>query len=377
VARSRPGEDAGEALLRLVRERLGRKPGGHLVESGLESLDLRIVVALQGPDADPLRIADRLTEEIDRLLDDAVQQAAAFRPGHAFCHRCESVSCQHSRPPSCRHVCVGYAATGMPRWEDFAQFCLERRHPRVDELYREPPALLTVVHSREALHGGMLAAFENPSYDLLGQLTAGFFPVRARAEEGRGVLALTVQVAASRSARGAIRLGLNLLGRSPAGEDLERLWDRQDELPWRRSVRWAQSALQTLTVTRGGRAELERRVDRILHGLARRLDREHRARGRRTRHAAERHASGVRPTRKALDDARAAADENLFVDERNGTLVVVGERGRTHFFTAAGQHVSSVRYSRDAIARKLRSELWRRASPEQSEQFRRRLALAG
>ena len=90
-----------------------------------------------------------------------------------------------------------------------------------------------------------------------------------------------------------------------------------------------------------------------------------RARARRTRHAEVRHASGERPTRKAVDDARVARGEQCYVDERSGTLVVLGDRGRTHFFTADGQHVSSVRYSKDAIARKLKLEVWRKASADE------------
>jgi hypothetical protein len=53
----------------------------------------------------------------------------------------------------------------------------------------------------------------------------------------------------------------------------------------------------------------------------------------------------VRPTRKAVDDARAAAG-SVMVDERHGTLVVAGE-GRMHFY-ARGKLVSSVRYNREA-----------------------------
>ena len=165
-----------------------------------------------------------------------------------------------------------------------------------------------------------------------------------------------------------------MLGRTPAGEDLERLWDRHEELPWRKGVRWAQAALHTVTTNRGSsRVELARRVDGILQALARRLERDHRARTRRTRHAEVRHASGRRPTPKALDDLRAVSNDALYVDERSGAIVVVGDRGRTHFFTAEGRLVSSVRYSRDAIERKLKSELWRRAPDELLQSFRSKL----
>jgi len=360
-----------DLLRRLIRERLARKPGAHLIESQLEPLELELSVAFRGPRADPRRFAEALRERIDELLDDAVLSAAAFRPGRAYCHRCESVDCDHSRPPSCRHVCVGFAPTGTPRWEDFAQVCLERKHPRIDELYRDPPALLAFVQGRGALDGELLDVFRNPAYELLGQAVAGFFSVRSRAEEGRGVMALTIQVAAWRSRNGGARLGLNLLGTTPAGEDLELLWDRFGELPWRRAVRWAQSALES--VSRDS-SVVEARVEGVLNGLVRRLVQQRRATSRRTRHAEQRHASGERPTRKAIDDARAADATSLLVDERTGALVVLGERGRTHFFTVEGQLVSSVRYSRDAIARKIHRELWRRASEELRNAFFARLA---
>jgi len=374
------GQEAYLALERMVRELLARKPGAHLVESQLDLLDLHLPLVLKGADADPRVFAKRLASSIDQILDDALQHAAAFRPGHAYCHRCENAVCEHSKPPSGRHVFVGYAQTGTPRWIDLAQLCLERKHPLVDRLYDERPAFVTLVFERPELHGGMLRAFRDGSYELWGQVVAGFFPLRSRAEEGRGVLALTVQAAASRSRTGHHRFGLNLLGRAPSGEDLDSLWERHRELPWRKAVQWAQSALQTMprtrstagSGTRGG--ELDQRISRIMLGLARRLERDQRARSRRTQHAEERHASGRRPTRKAIDDAREATLESCMIDVRSETLVVLGERGRTHFFTLSGQHVSSVRYSKDAIARKLKREQWRRANSDELQTFQNRLA---
>ena len=104
-----------DLLRRLVRERLGRKQGGHLVESRLDAIGLRLEVALRGAESASDRFAARVVEQIDRVLDDAVARAAAFRPGFAYCHRCDSVECEHAAPPSCRHVFVGLAATGTPR----------------------------------------------------------------------------------------------------------------------------------------------------------------------------------------------------------------------------------------------------------------------
>jgi hypothetical protein len=366
------GEVAWDVLQRIVRELVARKPGGHLLESDLKRLDLKLPLAIDDSDRAPERFAERLVRAIDGILDDAVQRAAVFRPGHAFCHRCDSAACEHSTPPSCRHVFTSYAPTGTPRWEDFAQWCLNRQHPEVDRLYEHPPVFLTVVQEKPELHGGMLQAFDNGSYELLGQVAAGFFRVPTRAEEGRGVLALTVQAAASRTARSTARFGLNILGRTPAGEELKMLWERQDDLPWRRAVRWAQSALQTLD--RSSPQSSQDRVGGIMRGLARRLERDQRARGRRTRHAEQRHLSGERPTRKAVEDARDAPDDAFMIDEHSGAVVVLGGRGRTHFFTGEGQLVSSVRYGKEAVARKIKLRKWREATPDEREALRSNLA---
>ena len=106
---------------------------------------------------------------------------------------------------------------------------------------------------------------------------------------------------------------------------------------------------------------------------ARRLVRDRRARGRRTRHAEARHVSGERPTGKAVEDVRAAVDDAFMLDERSGTLVVLGQRGRTHFFSPEGQLVSSVRYSKEAIGRKIKLKRWRSATTAESTALRDRL----
>ena len=79
---------------------------------------------------------------------------------------------------------------------------------------------------------------------------------------------------------------------------------------------------------------------------------------------------------QAVDDARAAVRECLWVDERTRAVVVLGDRGRTHFFNPEGQLVSSVRYSREAIERKRGAGLWRRASDDEARAFRKRLLPA-
>lgn len=364
------GEIAWDALRRLARERLAHRPGAHLVEAQLDRLMLRVPIPMKGEGEGAEAFTREVAAAIDRHLDEAIEHAAAFRPGRAFCHRCGGPGCEHSEPPSARHVVAGYTPTGIPRWEDFAQLCLERRHPDVDRLFDDPPAFVAIVLGREALHGNFVDAFHTgTAYDLVGQLAAGFWPTPVREGEGRGVLALTFQVGVSRPRQGPPRFGLNLLGRTPQGGALENLWERQDDIPWRGAVRWAQGALASLgRVDRSGS-----RVEGILQGLARRLERDARARGRRTRHAESRHLSGERPTRMALEDVRRAAAASVFFDEKHGTYVVHGDRGRTHFFTPDGKLVSSVRYSGEAIERKRKNGFWRPAPREEAEGLLKRI----
>jgi len=171
------GEIAWDVLERLIRERLSRKAGGHLVEGALDRLVQRLPHTLRGQGAGPEAVSRLLVAEIDLILEDAIQHAAAFRPGHAPCHRCRNVPCEHSTAPSHRHVFVGYTPTGVPRWEDFAQHCLDRRHPEVDRLYEDPPAFVTLVRFREELAAGLLESLRDAlTYPICGQVGAGFFP---------------------------------------------------------------------------------------------------------------------------------------------------------------------------------------------------------
>jgi hypothetical protein len=349
-----------QAIRSLARDILRRKPGAHLLEGRLPVLDVSLELPLGGGPEDAAAFALRLQAAIERQIDDAIEEQAAFTPGHAWCHRCEAAACDHSRPPSSRHVFLGYAPTGAPRWMEFAQYGLEARLEGFDRLYADRPAFLTVVMDRADLYGPLLDAFRSDARDLLGQVVAGFFPVASRDAFGRGLAALTFQVIARDGGHGRRRVGLNILGAAPDGAALDAVWDTAGDLPWRRAARWAQAALSSAAPERpGASTTLERRVHGILQGLARRLEQEMRGRGSRTAHAGERHETGERPTRKAFDDIRTAPAAAFLVDERSGAVVVLGERGRTHFFSPDGKLVSSVRYSRDAIERKRRQGLWR------------------
>jgi hypothetical protein len=392
------GESVRVSLLDMVREILRRKPGGHLIEDRLHAITITLPLLATEHQDEASTFPRELLATIERQIDEAIEAAAAFQPGQAFCHRCAAAACDHSRPPTSRHVFIGYGATGVPCWREFGQYCLELRHPEVDRLFEEPPAFITFLQGREELHSALLPPFQSGGRELVGQVIAGFFNLPARAGEGRGVLALTLQAVASGGAGGRSRIGLNLLGTGPDGSDLALLWERQQDLPWRRAVRWTQAALSSLDrqgarrsssrgPARGGAvygasesssvpAHLERRVMGILQGLARRLEQDVKGRARRTAHADERHETGERPTRMALEDIKGARPEAFLLDERSGAFVVLGGRGRTHFFSSEGRLVSSARYSRDAVERKKKQGVWRALGSDEARSLRDSLLRA-
>jgi hypothetical protein len=193
------------------------------------------------------------------------------------------------------------------------------------------------------------------------------------------LLAVTFQIASGKVKNGQRRYFLNIIGSGPDGETLEHLHDRLSPIPWAGAARWAQSALAELErgARRGSRANdaaVERRIDGLLAGLARRLERGERARDRRTRHASVRHEEGTRPTRMAAADAVRAAEDEVLFDVRRGTIVVLGERGRAHIFNLEGKLVTSVRYHADAISRRRERGVWRPASPAEVELVKNRTA---
>ena len=358
-----------------VRERVERHPLGHLLAGRGEPLDLHLAV--------PTALREGRLEQASRDAEAAVQSAlqelvrhsALFQPGRVLCLRCQSAECEHSSPPDERHVFAGYRGTGAPRYLDFGQWLLERRDPRVDLLYREPPQLVALVSPEEELAAGLIPAFRDGGLRLHGQAAVGWY--QAPDPSGRRrPLAVTFQLLSSHARGHRRRFGLNVIGRGPQGEPLDHLCDRLGEIPWGDPVRWAQTVLGGIEhqVARTPPRQLDQRLDGLVGALARRLEKGWRGQERRTRHAEQRHREGDRPTRMALADLARATPEDLLFDVRRETLVVVGERGRAHVFNRAGKLVTSVRYSPAVIAKRRQNGLWRPAAADEVRTLRERLA---
>jgi hypothetical protein len=360
-----------ELLIQAIRSRIEASPHGHLVRGRQ-----RIPLTLQLPldlDPDPLNQSAEQTEQmIDLGVDELVTHAAAFRAGRMLCLRCQSPLCEHATPATARQVFAGYGPTGIPRFVDFATLMVDRRHESIEQLFADETALLHAVMLEDELTRDLLPAFREAQqlYFVHGQLIAGFW--RVPDSSGRPEpQAISIQIVSTRSQRSGAqrrrRFGVNVIGQGPRQEPLEHLHDRLGTIPWALPVRWAQTALIEIENEEKRRSlpagYLGKRVSGLLRSMARRLGRDDRARGRRTRHATERHDGGDRPTRMAIADLAAAKPDQLLYDTRQNTLVVIGDRGRAHVFNLEGKLVTSVRYPPHTVARRRETGLWRAAEP--------------
>lgn len=386
----KPG-DRLQQILRLlndeVRERLERHPLGHLVAGRGERVDVRLAVPTALREGTLERAVEAAEESVQSAVQSLVAHGARFQPGRVFCLRCQSAACEHSAPAGSRQVFTGYGGTGVPRFADLGQWLLQRRDPRVDLLYRTAPQLVATVSPGAELAAELLPTFQQPesAYRLHGQVAVGWFAVPSGVSGGNGAMghrepvAVSFQVISSRSKGGRRRFGLNVIGVGPGGEPLEHLWDRVGEIPWGDPVRWAQSVLTGIErqLERSPRTPpkvVDQRIEGLLDGLARRLEKGWRGKERRTQHAQVRHREGDRPTRMALADLARATPENLLFDTRRDTLVVVGDRGRAHVFNREGKLVTSIRYNPAQIEKRRQNGMWRLADRDEVDGVRQRLA---
>src|SRR5262245_17909921 len=135
---------AVKLLAEEVRERLDLHPLGHLV-AGSAALDLHLLLPTAPRNGNIERAGREAAEALQAALQSLLDHGAILQPGRVFCLRCGSARCAHAAPAESRQVFAGYGPTGLPRFQDFGQWLLARRDPRVDLLYREPPQLVTVV----------------------------------------------------------------------------------------------------------------------------------------------------------------------------------------------------------------------------------------
>jgi hypothetical protein len=358
-----------QLLIDEARERIDRHPLGHLVAGRGERIDLRLSLPTAFRDGQLAAVAGEAAASLQEAVQALLQHSALFRPGRVLCLRCRTAACEHSAPAAGRQIFAGWGPAGLPRFVDFGQWLLQRRDPRVDLLYRDPPQRVAVVVPEAELAGGLIPAFRQreEAYRIHAQVTAGWYQARDPAGVRRP-FAVSLQLISTRAARQGGRLGINVVGTGPGGEPLETLYDQLGGIPWGDAVRWAQGVLVGIEEAR--QEATEKRLAGLAQALARRLEKDARGAERRTQHGRQRHAEGDRPTRMALADLSRATPENLLYDVRSETLVVVGDRGRAHVFNLAGKLVTSVRYNPGVIEKRRKNGLGRPAAAEEVRKVR-------
>jgi len=320
---------------------------------------------------------------LNTRLDEALQAAEAFEVGRVRCFLCDSTRCDHSSPPTDVSTFAGYSSNGKPEWVSFTNLLINRKDPRVDRLYNDPPEIIAAVIGASEISEGLMPSFGGTDgiYRVLGQVAIGRVPTNL---SGRGKIrdrvVLTLQIVETTAPGQPITLRTNLLGLPiDAITEAAALGDpRGPAEALRLTIRAATEKIEALTL-RASRAEVDLTAlaQPLLNEIRGDLERVFRPVRRRTQHAQEHHEEGERPTGHALDDLRQAAADSFYRDTRHDTSVVIGDRSRAHVFNAEGKLVTSLRMRSDELERKVRKGRWAPMNAEDIAKVRAVVEAAG
>jgi hypothetical protein len=347
--------------------------------------EISIVLRLKTNPAEDwsLRFDPSLGEQLNAQLVDAQAEWNVFQSGRVHCFRCDSSECDHSVPPTPLSVFTEYAPNGTAEWSDFAQVLIRAKDERVDQLFAEHSSIVARIQWGRDLRNRQLSSFGRASktYAILGQVAAGYFALPSSKERGDfQKLAITFQIVEARGDAGEPRLRLNAMAHVPGG-DLSELLASNWQTGVYRAREVAARSLEDIErrvkmARENGDAPTARnemkKVPAVLRRLAESLERSARQDHRRTRHVEERRAQR-RPVHKALDDARDAAPNRWFFDEKAGTAVVCGPQGRAHVFSGEGRHVTSFILRPESIDFRVRTRRWRLMTQSEAEDFKKKV----
>jgi hypothetical protein len=332
------------------------------------SVDLTLRIPLDAR-RDGVPAASDAIEQVLKRVREVREHDRALVPGAVYCYFTESATSEHARPQSPREVFDGYQSTGRPQFTDFVTMAIERKDPALDDLLAGKDVILTHVTQGRVLRTAQLAEFgkSSPVYHILGQVNAGLFPV-LRAEHKA---AFSFQILRGTTLDGKPRLRLHVVG---AVDVLDIADPTIPQMLHRFQRHLDEAALQLAgKAANGERTDEEAFVQPLLQELAKQLSGHWRRAGRRTQHAVQRAEESQRPTAKAYEDAAAVKDSDLYFDDPQGTIVVVGPKHRVHVFTPDAKHVTSVVMNNVNVQKRVQQGRWRMADPEERGEFRMRL----
>lgn len=337
-------------------------------------LELNLRVPLDGGN-DLRHAAGTAVEQISARVRAVREHEKALRPGAVFSYFAGSSHAEGCRPTEPRQVFDGYSSTGKPIFSDFVTMAIERKDPHIEQLLAGEEIVLTRVTMGRVLRTQQLAEFggTSPVYKILGQVDAGLFRVLGAA----GRCAFSFQLLRGTTLEGRVRLRLHTVG---AVDPMDLADPALMQLLSRFQRHLDVEALRLQGQLQHGEVDEEAFVLPMLQQLAQRLQSRTRNTGRRTQHGLERSEAGQRPTSRAYPDAGEANDEAILWDVDQGTVVVLGGKGRVHVFSPQGKHVTSVTMQGQAIERRRHMGRWRLAEPEERGEFRihvKRLIASG
>ncbi len=329
-------------------------------------MDVQVRIPLDAK-RDGGRSASMLVEQILRRVQEVREHDRALVPGSVYCYFSESADAESSRPAEPRHVFDGYTSTGRPQFTDFVTMAIERKDDGIDALLDGQDVVVTHVSLGRVLRTAQLAEFgkSSPVYKILGQVDAGLYPV----VNGPHKAAFSFQLLRGSTLEGKPRLRVH----SVSAVDLTDLADPSvAEILRRFQQRLDAESLRLAAKESKGTTEEEEEefVLPLLQELAKRLSGRAKRQGRRTEHAVQRADEGQRPTTKASADAAAADDEHILEDDVEGTIVILGPKGRVHVYSRDGKHVTSFMMTGGNVQKRRQEGRWRASEPAARGEFR-------
>ena len=333
-------------------------------------LDLALRVPLDSG-KDMQKAAGIAVDQILGRVREVREHEKALRPGAVFSYFDGSSHAEGCRPTEPREVFEGYGSTGKPQFVDFVTTAIDRKDEGIDRLLAGEDVVLTQVTMGRVLRTQQLAEFggNSPVFKILGQVNAGLFRVLGEA----GKCALSFQLLRGTTLEGRVRLRLHTVG---AVDPMDLADPAIMQILSRFQRKLDTESLRLEGRIKNGETDEEEFVLPLINDLARQLQSRTRQVRRRTQHGLERAEDGQRPTSRAYPDAGEASDERILWDIDQGTIVVLGGKGRVHIFSPEGKHVTSVVMQGSAVDRRRQLGRWRLSEPEERGEFRIRVRRA-